>query len=33
MVGVLLASELIPLLADRPKLEGTIYLKETEVQR
>jgi hypothetical protein len=33
MVGVLLASELIPLLADGPKLERTIYLKETEVQR
>jgi len=27
---VLLTSELVLLLADRPKLEGMIYLKETE---
>jgi hypothetical protein len=32
MVGVLLVSELVLLLADRPQLRGSVYPKETEVQ-
>jgi hypothetical protein len=33
MVGVLLASDLVLLLADRPQSGGLLYPKETEVQR